>query len=528
MVERRSLRSAPTGLSNLRVEEGVGIVGFDQAALADFEEAGGHGAREEAVVAHEDAGDIALLQLLLEVFLALDVEMVGRLVQHVEVRPQQLHLEEHQPRALAMAQHPDRLLQPHEREARAGEVANRLLLGHALGRGHVIQDLRPDRQSAHRLVEIDQAAGRVEAHGSLSVIVLAVGFVGCGQRGQQGRLAGAVGAEQGDALAGGNGQPIDGDQLAPRSRHRDVEVGQAQRHLGIDVAVGQFEPAFARDIGLRALLLDAGDAALDGVLALVEVGVLDRPDLVARRRLLQPLDLALFLPGPRGRRRVAAQQLLAGDGEARLEGVYAVGAQEERALGHAVEELAVVADDQHRDGELVRQPAFQRVDVGEVEMVGRLVEDQDVRLLEPCRRRDQHQPLPAARQRAERLVESFRIDADFVDQHVDPPVFAVLSDLGQRLCQHLTHREGGQPFRHVLRHLADPKPARADHLAGIEFERAGQALQQGGLAGAVLADQRGARLVEQERDLLEDAARAVEEGGLLHAEHGLTRRHRLS
>ena len=38
-------------------------------------------------------------------------------------------------------------------------------------------------------------------------------------------------------------------------------------------------------------------------------------------------------------------------------------------------------------------------------MVGRLVEDQDVRLFQPRRRRDQHQPLPAARQRAERPLE---------------------------------------------------------------------------------------------------------------------------
>ena len=83
----------------------------------------------------------------------------------------------------------------------------------------------------------------------------------------------------------------------------------------------------------------------------------------------------------------------------------------------------------------------------------------------------------------------------------------------------------GEARRHVLRHAADAKPARTDHLAGIELQRARQALQQGGLAGAVLADQRRARVVEQERDALEDPARAVIEGGALHPEHGLTRRH---
>ena len=88
--------------------------------------------------------------------------------------------------------------------------------------------------------------------------------------------------------------------------------GDAQRHLGVDVAVGQLEPPLARDIGLGAVLLDAGDAGLDGVLALVEVGVLDRPDLVARRGLLAAAVISLSSSWRRGRGGgIAAQQLLA-------------------------------------------------------------------------------------------------------------------------------------------------------------------------------------------------------------------------
>ena len=430
-------------------------------------------------MAHEDAGDVALLELLLEIFLALDVEMVGRLVENVEVGPQQLHLQEHQARTLAMAQHADRLLETHEGEARAREVADRVLLRQAFGLDHVIEDRGLRRQVAHRLVEIDQTAGRVEAHGGLSVIMRAARDVGSGQRRQQGRLAGAVGSQQGHALARRDGQAVDGDQLAVAAGSRHVEVRQAQRHTGVDVAVGQFESPFARDIGLRAFLLDPRNAGLDGVLALVEVRVFDRPDLVARRRLLQPLDLAILLPCPRRGRGVAAQQFLARDGEACLEGVHTVAAQEQRALGHAIEELAVVAHDQHRHREVGRQPALQRIDVGEVEVIGRLVEDQDVGLLEPRRRRDQHQPLPAARERAERSVEHLRVDADLVDQYVDAPVFAVLSDPGQRLAQHVADGERRQRGGNVLRHLSDAQATRADHLAGIEFEHAGQALEQG-------------------------------------------------
>ena len=278
-------------------------------------------------------------------------------------------------------------------------------------------------------------------------------------------------------------------------------------------------------IGLGAILLDAGDTRLERCLALVEVGVLDRPHLVACRRLLQAADLLVLELGARRRRRVAAQQLLARLAEAGLEGMHAVAAQEERALGDAVQELAVVAHDQHGHGEVDREPALERADVGEVEMVGRLVEDQDVRLLEPRRRRDQQQPLPAARQGAERLVEGVLLDADLVQQDVDAPPVVAQPDLGQRALQDVAHGKPGQARRHVLRHAAGPEPTRADHLAAVQLELAAQALQQGRLAGAVLADQGGARTVEQEGDAAEHGGRAVEEGGPLHPEHGLTRRH---
>ena len=99
------------------------------------------------------------------------------------------------------------------------------------------------------------------------------------------------------------------------------------------------------------------------------------------------------------------------------------------------------------------------------------------------------------------------------------------ADPRERRVQHVAHRLVGEPVGHVLRHAADAQAARADHLAGVQLQLARQAFQQGRLAGAVLADQRRARVVEQERHALEDAARAVIEGGLLHPEHGLTRRH---
>ena len=205
--------------------------------------------------------------------------------------------------------------------------------------------------------------------------------------------------------------------------------------------------------------------------------------------------------------------------------MHAVGAQEQRALGHPVEAFAIVRHDQHRHLEVDRQPALQRVDVGEVEMVGRLVQDQKIWLFQPGRRSDQHQALPAARQRAERAVGDLRRDADLVQQHVDAPVLAAMAGAFQGVGQDVAHRPVREPRGNVLRQAAQAQAARADHLAAIQLERTGQAFQQGRLAGAVLADQCRARVIEQERHALEDAARPVVETGILHAQHGLTRRH---
>src|SRR5918995_3361171 len=108
------------------LEEALGIVDLDQPALADFHEAVGDGAGEVAVVADEQARHVALLQLGLECFLALDVEMVGRLVQQVHVGPEQLHLEEHQARAFAVAQDADRLRRLWERGNPPRQIPDRV------------------------------------------------------------------------------------------------------------------------------------------------------------------------------------------------------------------------------------------------------------------------------------------------------------------------------------------------------------------------------------------------------------------
>src|SRR6185312_97510 len=125
-------------LITLGFEELVRVFDLDQLAAADFQEAGGGGAGEVAVVRDEDAGDVGLRQLALQVFLALDVEVVGRLVEQVDVGPLGLQLQERQPRALAVAEDGDRLVQPAEREPRLDQRLDRILLGDAVDAGQVL------------------------------------------------------------------------------------------------------------------------------------------------------------------------------------------------------------------------------------------------------------------------------------------------------------------------------------------------------------------------------------------------------
>src|SRR6185437_13777587 len=92
-----------------RFEELVGVFDLDQLAAADLQEAGGRDAGEVAVVGDEDARDVGLRKLALQFLLALDVEVVGGLVEQVDVGPLGLQLQEHQTRAFAVAEDGNRL-----------------------------------------------------------------------------------------------------------------------------------------------------------------------------------------------------------------------------------------------------------------------------------------------------------------------------------------------------------------------------------------------------------------------------------
>src|SRR4029077_8222597 len=130
-------------------------------------------------------------------------------------------------------------------------------------------------------------------------------------------------------------------------------------------------------------------------LLLVEFGRTGAPDLVAGSHPFEARALLAFEFAARGVGGIAAQEFLTRYGERRLEGVRAVAAKKDGARSRAIEKLTVVAHNQHRQAYVLGQPAFQLVDVLDVEMVGRFVQDRYIRLAELCGR-NQEQPLPAA------------------------------------------------------------------------------------------------------------------------------------
>ena len=78
-------------------EAGLGIVDLDQPPPFDPPEAVADGPDEAAVMRDQEAAGVAGIQFGLQRLLPLDVEMVGRLVQQVEIRPGEAQRQHREP-----------------------------------------------------------------------------------------------------------------------------------------------------------------------------------------------------------------------------------------------------------------------------------------------------------------------------------------------------------------------------------------------------------------------------------------------
>ena len=123
-------------------------------------------------------------------------------------------------------------------------------------------------------------------------------------------------------------------------------------------------------------------------------------------------------------------------------------------------------------------------DLGEVEVVGRLVEQKHVRIGDPDAG-DQRQPLPAAAQGSHRPLAHLLGHAERVENHVDTPDLAVDLLGRQGIGDDLMEAAVEQRVGDGLFDMADAQAARPGDVTGGGFDLARQASEQRGFAAAI-------------------------------------------
>ncbi|MNS33755.1 hypothetical protein D3C72_658730 [compost metagenome] len=332
---------------------------------------------------------------------------------------------------------------------------------------------------------------------------------------QQRGLAHAVGADHADLVAthDGAGEVTDHRLVAVGLRH----VDQFGHDLAGAVRLRHLQPHIALHLAPRRALGAHGHQPLDTRHAAraARFHALADPHFLLRQQLVE-LGLLHCLGG---------QQFgLAGlvGREVAREGHQPAPVQFDDAGGHAVQEGAIVGNQQHAAPEADQQ-VFEPADGGDVEVVGRFVEQQDVRLgHQPLRQR--HALLQAAGQRihahvriqAEAGQRGFHAGAQrpgvggvqfglYAMQLGQRGLVVMGVELGQRRlvagqqvvrgAHAQAHRvEHGQAGRELwlLRHICSGHAALAGDQAIVRGGHAGHDPQQRRLARAIAADQANA------------------------------------
>ena len=233
-----------------------------------------------------------------------------------------------------------------------------------------------------------------------------------------------------------------------------------------------------------------------------------------------------------------------------VEGIVAAAIERQLALVEmddgvdgAVQQVAVVADDDDAVG-ILGDVALQPQRAFEVEIVGRLVEEQQVRPREQ-RGGERHAHAPAAGERGagpllRRLVEAEagedgggarlrRMRIDVGEPRVDlGDAVRVVRRLGLGE-QPLALVVGGEhhldqalrPARRLLRHLADARVLGQADRAALRADLAGDQAEEGGLAGAVRPHQAGLGAVGQRHGgVVDQQAMADPVGEVVDMQHG--------
>ena len=316
---------------------------------------------------HRTAGE--LLQGVLQVLQGLDVQVVGGLIEQDDVAALGEGLGQVHPVAFTARQQADLLLlvpaleveRPHIAAADQFPVAH---LDHVQTAGDRLPHRIVRLQVVAALVDIGQLHRLPEADGAGIRLLLA------GDQLEQGRLAGAVGADHADDAVGG--------QLERQALEQHLvavfllQVGDLDHHIAQARAGGNLDGGEA--LLLPLLLVDhlviGGQTRLG--LGLAGLGGRAHPFQLPGHGALARLALGVFLAD-------ALFLLLQPAGIVALIGHALAAIELERPLGHLVQEIAVVGhqDDAAREAfQVMLQPGHGL----RVQVVGGLVQQQHVRL----------------------------------------------------------------------------------------------------------------------------------------------------
>ncbi|MNM66076.1 hypothetical protein D3C81_775430 [compost metagenome] len=198
---------------------------------------------------------------------------------------------------------------------------------------------------------------------------------------QQGGLAGAIGAEQGDPVAGPQPEILGPQQGRQARGGAHLEGFQSQQGIGGQCLPVQLEAPGGRRRDSALLLLQTGDAFFHG-LGLAHqllVVILAPPDGEALAAGTQAVYLLLFVgPAQAGLLVLFGQRhsgLTAGQGEA----VQLTISQDQGLLGDPVQQATVVGD-QHEGAAPAQQKLLQPEQGGQVQVVAGFIEQQQVGL----------------------------------------------------------------------------------------------------------------------------------------------------
>ena len=408
-------------------------------------------------------------ELLLQQLQRLEIQIVGWLVEHEDVRRPREEARQQQAIAFTTRQRLDRRSRALVREEEVAQI--RVHVARPAIGGDRIVSLAHCLE--HRLVGIELLA--------LLIVVRdldrrpAAHFAGVGRRfakqhPQQRRLAGAVRADEADAIAAHDacGEGLN-PELGAWKRFRDT----------ID-----FEHQFARRI--RRLRLQAHAARLLAPLGAFRTHRHQRADtsLVARAPRLDALSQPGFLFGELLveallRRRLDGQRLVL---PSQIRGVVARPRGERSAIdlddpcGEALQKRAVVRDEHHGAG-VIGQERLEPGDGVDVEMVRRLVEQEEIGLAHQ-RAREQHAATPSTRQRVDDgLGRQLQPRQDEIHVVLAQPLLINVEVMRMPFGHDVEHRAVGRK-RDVLLETRDPQPRLTPDGAAVGRQVAADDLQE--------------------------------------------------